>query len=80
MASTLAPTIAPDIVLSFEINSGIPTGLTWNAVIQAKLVEHRYGGSYPPVLAWTVVVVASLVAIVTWSGREKKGVDLSNTN
>ncbi len=23
-----------------------------NAVIQAKLVEHRYGGSYPPVLAW----------------------------
>jgi SHS family lactate transporter-like MFS transporter len=51
-----------------------------NAVIQAKLVEHRYGGSYPPVLAWTVVIVASLVAIVTWSGREKKGVDLSNTN
>src|SRR5271169_2042470 len=49
-----------------------------NAVIQAKLVEHRYGGSYPPVLAWTVVIVASLVAIVTWSGREKKGVDLSN--
>ncbi len=51
-----------------------------NAVIQAKLVEHRYGGSYPPVLAWTVVIVASLVAIVTWSGREKKGADLSNTS
>ncbi|MGA9965299.1 MAG: MFS transporter [Terriglobales bacterium] len=49
-----------------------------NAVIQAKLVEHRYGGSYPPVLAWTVLIVASLVAIVTWSGREKKGADLSN--
>jgi SHS family lactate transporter-like MFS transporter len=49
-----------------------------NAVIQAKLVEHRYGGSYPPVLAWTVVIVASLVAIVTWSGHEKKGADLSN--
>ena len=43
-----------------------------NAVIQAKLVEHRYGGSYPPVLAWTVVIIASLVAIVTWSGRGKK--------
>jgi SHS family lactate transporter-like MFS transporter len=51
-----------------------------NAVIQAKLVEHRYGGSYPPVLAWTVVIVASLVAIVTWSGREKIGADLSNTS
>jgi MFS transporter, SHS family, lactate transporter len=50
-----------------------------NAVIQAKLVEHRYGGSYPPVLAWTVVIVASMVAIVTWSGREKRGADLSNT-
>jgi len=51
-----------------------------NAVIQAKLVEHHYGGSYPPVLAWTVVVVASLVAIVTWSGRERRGADLSNTS
>jgi SHS family lactate transporter-like MFS transporter len=50
-----------------------------NAVIQAKLVEHRYGGSYPPVLAWTVAIVASMVAIVTWSGREKRGADLSNT-
>jgi MFS transporter, SHS family, lactate transporter len=50
-----------------------------NAVIQAKLVEHRYGGSYPPVLAWTVVIVASLVALVTWSGREKRGADLSIT-
>lgn len=51
-----------------------------NAVIQAKLVEHRYNGSYPPVLAWTVVIVASLVAIVTWSGRERRGADLSNTS
>jgi SHS family lactate transporter-like MFS transporter len=50
-----------------------------NAVIQSKLVEQRYGGSYPPVLAWTVVIIASLVAIVTWSGREKRGVDLSST-
>ena len=51
-----------------------------NAVIQAKLVEHRYGGSYPPVLAWTVVTVASLVCVVTWSGREKRGANLSNTS
>ena len=46
-----------------------------NAVIQAKLVEHRYGGSYPPVLAWTVVLIASLVAVVTWSGTEKRGTE-----
>src|SRR5580693_5442803 len=35
-----------------------------NSVIQAKLAESRYGGSFPPVLAWTVLVVASLVAMV----------------
>jgi SHS family lactate transporter-like MFS transporter len=51
-----------------------------NAVIQAKLVEHRCGGSYPPVLAGTVVIVALLVAVVTGSGREKIGADLSNTS
>jgi MFS transporter, SHS family, lactate transporter len=51
-----------------------------NVVIQAKLVELRYRGSYPPVLAWTVVIVASLVALVTWSGREKRGADLSKTS
>ena len=51
-----------------------------NAVIQARLVEHRYGGSYPPMLAWTVVLVALLVALVTWAGREKSGADLSKTS
>jgi SHS family lactate transporter-like MFS transporter len=51
-----------------------------NAVIQAKLVETRYGGSYPPVLSWTVVIIALLVAIVTGSGHEKKGADLSDTS
>jgi len=51
-----------------------------NAVVQAKLVERNYGGSYPPVLAWTVVIVASLVAIVTSIGRERRGADLSNTS
>jgi SHS family lactate transporter-like MFS transporter len=50
-----------------------------NSVIQAKLAEIRYGGRYPPVLAWTVLIVASLVALVTLSGKERKGVDLSNT-
>ena len=50
-----------------------------NSVLQAKLVEQRYAGSYSPVLAWTVLLVASLVAIITMSGRERKGADLSGT-
>ena len=51
-----------------------------NAVLQARLMERRYGGSYPPVLGWTVLIVASMVAIVTLSGRERRGADLSNTS
>ena len=50
-----------------------------NSVIQAKLVERRYGGSYPPVLAGSLLIAATLVAAVTLSGRERKGADLSNT-
>jgi SHS family lactate transporter-like MFS transporter len=50
-----------------------------NTVWQAKLVESRFGGSFPPVLSWTVVMVASLVAVVTLSGKERRGVDLSST-
>src|ERR1700690_3700494 len=41
-----------------------------NAVLQAKLVERRFGGSFPPVLSWTVVMVASVVAVVTLGGKE----------
>ncbi len=51
-----------------------------NSVIQAKLAESRYGGRFPPVLAWTVLLVASMVVIVTWSGKERRGADLSNTS
>ncbi len=51
-----------------------------NAVIQAKLAENRYSGSYPPVLKWTVLIIASMVAIVTVMGRERRGADLSSTN
>ena len=50
-----------------------------NAVIQAKLAESRYAGRYPPVLAWTVLIIASLVALVTTLGRERTGADLSQT-
>lgn len=51
-----------------------------NAVIQAKLAESRYGGRFSPVLAWTVLVVASLVAAATLSGRERRGADLSSVH
>ena len=51
-----------------------------NVVIQAKLAERRFGGLFAPVLAWTVLIVALLVALVTGIGRERRGADLSNTN
>jgi SHS family lactate transporter-like MFS transporter len=51
-----------------------------NTVVQAKLAEQRYGGLFAPVLAWTVLLIAILVAVVTGSGREQKGIDMSNTN
>jgi SHS family lactate transporter-like MFS transporter len=50
-----------------------------NVVIQAKLVEQRFGGNFAPVLAWTALIVASLVALVTLLGREAKGTDLTST-
>src|SRR5579862_2455757 len=51
-----------------------------NSVIQARLAENRYGSNFSPVLAWTVVLVASLVAIVTACGKERQGADLSSTH
>ncbi len=50
-----------------------------NIVIQAKLSEQRYGGLFAPVMAWTVLIMAALVALVTGFGREKRGVDMSIT-
>jgi SHS family lactate transporter-like MFS transporter len=51
-----------------------------NSVIQSKIAEQRYNGAFAPVLAWTVVIVTMLVAIVTVSGKEAKGADLSDTS
>jgi len=51
-----------------------------NVVMQAKLVERHYNGNYAPVLAGTVLIVATLVAVVSWSGSEKRGADLSSTS
>jgi SHS family lactate transporter-like MFS transporter len=51
-----------------------------NSVIQAKLAEGRFGGLFAPVLAGTVLLTTGLVALVTWSGSERRGADMSNTN
>ena len=51
-----------------------------NSVIQAKFAERHFAGNYAPVLAWTVLITAMLVAIVTMSGKEAKGADLSDTS
>ncbi len=50
-----------------------------NVVIQAKVAERRYGGLLAPVMAWTLLIIAALVALVTGLGRERRGVDLSTT-
>jgi len=52
---------------------------SWNSVVQAKLAENRYAGSLAPILAWTVVFGATLVAVTTLSGKERRGADLSDT-
>jgi SHS family lactate transporter-like MFS transporter len=51
-----------------------------NSFLQAKLAETRYGGRYPPVFAWTVILVATLVALITLGGKERRGADLSDTS
>jgi MFS transporter, SHS family, lactate transporter len=53
---------------------------SWNIRIQTKTAEQRYGGAFAPVLAWTLLLVAALVVVVTGSGRERRGADLSNTS
>ena len=63
--------------LAYQLGNLLAAG---NATIQAKLVEGKYGGSFPPVLSWTVLLIAALVALVTASGHEQRGADLSQTN
>ncbi len=53
---------------------------SWNGVKQARLAERHFGGVFAPVLAWTLLLVATLVAVVTGSGRERRGMDLSKTS
>jgi SHS family lactate transporter-like MFS transporter len=53
---------------------------SWITVMQSRLTEQHYAGNYAPALAWTVVIVATLVAVVTASGREAKGADMSRSS
>ena len=48
-----------------------------NSVFQAGIAARFYGGRLAPVMAWTVLLVALLVALVTGLGPEAKGADLS---
>jgi len=50
---------------------------SWNYVLQSRMAEHRYGGNYRPVLMWTVIIVATLVAVVSAIGKEARGADLT---
>jgi MFS transporter, SHS family, lactate transporter len=50
-----------------------------NVVLQALVVEKHSGGHYPPMLAWTLVIVAAIVATTTLLGREASGADLTGT-
>ena len=63
--------------LAYQLGNLLASG---NSVMQAKLTEQHFGGNYAAVLAWTVVIVATSVAIVTLCGREAKGADLSDTS
>jgi SHS family lactate transporter-like MFS transporter len=48
-----------------------------NSVFQASIATHHYGGRLGPALAWTVLIVGALVALITALGPEDKGADLS---
>lgn len=53
---------------------------SWNIKVQTRMVEQHFGGLFAPVMAGTVLIIATLVAVVTWSGRELRGRDLSITS
>lgn len=53
---------------------------SWNVVLQARFVERKFGGNFAPVLAWTVLLVAALVAGLTALGQEQRGADLSKSD
>lgn len=48
---------------------------SWNGVLQAKVAE--WWGTYPPILAITVVVVALVLAVLASLGHEAKGAEMA---
>jgi SHS family lactate transporter-like MFS transporter len=48
-----------------------------NGHFQAEVAAKWFGGRLAPVMGWTVVVIAVLVAVVTSLGGEAKGADMS---
>jgi len=48
-----------------------------NSVLQAAAATRYFHGNFAPVLSITVIIVATLVALVTGVGHEAKGADLS---
>ncbi|HET7103780.1 MAG TPA: MFS transporter [Terracidiphilus sp.] len=48
---------------------------SWNGVLQARVAE--WWGTYPPVLAITVVVVALTLAVLAAVGHEAKGAEMA---
>jgi MFS transporter, SHS family, lactate transporter len=52
---------------------------SWNSVIQSRTAERHYAGNYAPVLMWTVVIVATVVAVVAAASKEARGADLSTS-
>jgi SHS family lactate transporter-like MFS transporter len=51
-----------------------------NGVFQAALAQRYYGGVLTTVMAWTVVIGALAIALVTGLGREARGEDWAKTD
>lgn len=50
-----------------------------NGVFQAAIAARFYGGRLGPVMVWTVLAIALLVALVTFLGPEARGAEMSGT-
>lgn len=48
-----------------------------NAVLQTAAASYYFGGRFSPMLTWTVIIMAALVAVTALINREAKGADLS---
>ncbi len=68
-----APVRATAPGLAYQLGGLITS---WNGKAQALLAEHW--GTYPPVLAGTVALVAVVLAVLASLGREAKGVELTH--